>query len=162
MQVVIREGRPSEASAISDFITPLAAKFIAHEFAAPARKLFLATFSHAAVDKYIANGFRYHLAESEGTMVGVVATRQNRHVYHLFVAESAQRSGVGRSLWNRAREAARESGYRGDFTVNSSRFAVGFYERLGFVRDGHENARDGIVSVPLRYPVTCGPTGGCS
>ena len=150
MYVEIRPGHRSDASAISAFLVPLAEKFVAHEFDPSARGKFLATFSPAAIDQYLGSGFRYHLAQSQGSLVGVVSTRNESHVYHLFVAESAQRIGLGRRLWQVAREASLAAGYRGDFTVNSSRFAVGFYEQLGFERDGPENNQDGVVSVPMR------------
>lgn len=150
MHVEIQLGRRSDAPAISAFLVPLAEKFIAHEFDPTARERFLATFSPAAIDEYFARGFRYHMAESEGLLLGVVSTRNESHVYHLFVAESAQRTGLGRQLWQIAREASLAAGYRGDFTVNSSRFAVKFYEQLGFESDGPENNQDGVVSVPMR------------
>ena len=150
MEVEIRPGHRSDAPAISAFLVPLAENFIAHEFDPTARDKFLATFSPAAIGQYLDSGFRYHLAESGSSLVGVVSTRNESHVYHLFVAESAQRTGLGRRLWQIAREAALTAGHRGDFTVNSSRFAVGFYEKLGFDRDGPENNQDGVRSVPMR------------
>ena len=150
MHAELRVGRRSDASAISAFLRPLAEKFIAHDFDPAARNRFLATFSPAAIDRYLGSGFRYQLAESGGSIVGVVSTRDDGHVYHLFVAESLQRAGLGRRLWEVARDASLAAGHRGDFTVNSSRFAVGFYERLGFERDGPENDQDGVASVPMR------------
>lgn len=150
MRIAIRDGRPSDASAISAFVAPLAAEFIAHEFAPDARERFLATLSPEAIERYLAAGFRYHVAEAGGELVGVVATRAESHVYHLFVGGSARGTGLGRRLWERARDASRAAGHRGDFTVNASRFAVGFYEKLGFVRDGPEREQDGVVSVPMR------------
>ena len=58
----------------------------------------------------------------------------NRHVYHLFVDTLVQKRGLGRRLFQVAREAALAAGGSGEFTVNSSNYAVGFYERLGFRR----------------------------
>jgi hypothetical protein len=34
--------------------------------------------------------------------------------------------------------------------VKSSSFAVGFYERLGFARDGPDERSGGVFSVPMR------------
>ncbi len=152
MPVEIRPAQRSDAAAISAFLEPLADKFIAREFDPSARSKFLATFSAAAVDGYLGSGFRYHLACCQGSIVGVVSTRNESHVYHLFVDESVQRTGLGRRLWQIARGAALDAGYRGDFTVNSSRFAVGFYKRLGFERVGPDAIQDGVVSVPMRLP----------
>ncbi len=150
MDIEIRPGRRSDAPSISAFLVPLAQKFIAQELDPTPRDKFLATFSPAAIAQYLDSGFRYHLAESQGSLVGVVSTRDESHVYHLFVAESAQRTGLGRRLWQIARKASLAAGHRGDFTVNSSRFAIGFYEQLGFERTGPENNQDGVVSIPMR------------
>jgi len=150
MDIEIRPGRRSDAPAISAFLVPLAEKFIAHEFDPTPRHKFLATFSPAAIDQYLGSGFRYHPAESQGSLVGVVSIKNESHVYHLFVAESAQRTGLGRRLWQIARQASLAASHRGDFTVNSSRFAVGFYVQLGFERNGPENNQDGVVSIPMR------------
>ena len=99
MPVEIRPAQRSDAAAISAFLEPLADKFIAREFDPSARSKFLATFSAAAVDGYLGSGFRYHLACCQGSIVGVVSTRNESHVYHLFVDESVQRTGLGRRLW---------------------------------------------------------------
>lgn len=149
--ITVRLGTPADASAISAFITALSAKFIAHEFTAPARERFLATLAPDALESYLTAGFRFHVAERDGEIAGVVATRDDRHLYHLFVAEALHGSGLGRRLWGIAREASQAAGHDGDFTVNASRFAVGFYERLGFRLDGDENEVDGVVSVPMRF-----------
>ena len=82
-------------------------------------------------------------------MIGVVATRDDRHLYHLFVAESHQRRGVARSLWELARRACVQAGSEGPFTVNSSQFAVEVYERLGFRATSGAMEMNEVVFVPM-------------
>jgi len=146
----IRPARPDDAAAISRLIVPLAEKYILHEFDAQAGERFRAAVSAEAIAGYMSAEFRYHVAEEGGGLVGVVATRGDGHLYHLFVAEAAQGRGLARRLWDVAREASRAAGHEGDFTVRSSRYAVGLYERFGFVRDGPDDEQDGIVSIPMR------------
>lgn len=146
----IRPARPSDAAAISRLIMPLAEKYILHEFDAKAGEYFRASVSAKAIAGYMSAECRYHVAEDGGGLVGVVATRGDGHLYHLFVAEAAQGRGLARRLWDVAREASRAAGHSGDFTVRSSRHAVGLYEKLGFVRDGPDDERNGIVSIPMR------------
>jgi GNAT superfamily N-acetyltransferase len=148
--IAIRLGTPTDAAAVSAFVTPIVQRFIAHEFEPDAQTRFLETFTPSAINGYFEKRYRYHIAESEQAIVGVVATRDNCHVYHLFVAESLHGSGLGRRLWLAASQASRAAGHNGDFTVNSSRFAVGFYERLGFDRDGPAHDFGGIISFPMR------------
>jgi GNAT superfamily N-acetyltransferase len=150
MEFEIRSASPSDAPAINALITPLAERFIVHEFFSPGREHFLDSISIAAIRRYFEAGFRYHVAEVDGVIVGVVSTRENSHLYHLFVSERAQGAGLARRLWQVARQASEAAGYRGDFPVNSSRFAVGFYEKLGFTHDGPEDNRGGVIAVPMR------------
>jgi GNAT superfamily N-acetyltransferase len=95
-------------------------------------------------------GYRYHVAVDEGVLAGAIAVRDNRHVYHLFVAESFQKRGLARQLWTIARDASLAAGNPGEFTVNSSRFAVSVYRRFGFAESGPPDERNGVVSVPMR------------
>ncbi len=83
-------------------------------------------------------------------MAGVVALRNNRHLYHLFVAPEFQGRGLGRQLWSHAREFALGTGNPGEFTVNASRNAVVVYERFGFAPVGPEVQQHGVAFVPMR------------
>jgi ribosomal protein S18 acetylase RimI-like enzyme len=87
-----------------------------------------------AIGGYIESGYRYHIAEEDGELAGVVAVRDNSHLYHLFVSERFQGQGLARRLWEVAKTASLSAGNPGLFTVNSSRYAVGMYENFGFVR----------------------------
>ena len=58
----------------------------------------------------------YHVAEDAGRLVGVVAVRDNKHLYHLFVAEPHQGQGLARELWSVAKAACVAAGNSGEFT----------------------------------------------
>lgn len=148
----IRFATIEDTAAISALITPLAETYIVHEFADSGARALLESVAPQAIARYIESGYRYYVMEGPSELIGVVATRDNSHLYHLFVAESSQGSGLARRLWQTAKEACESAGHRGDFTVNSSRFAVGFYEQLGFVREGLEVERGGVIAVPMRWP----------
>lgn len=150
MSVQIRLAREEDAEAISGLIRPLTARHIAHEFSPAGARHLLNSMAPESILGYIRGGFRYHVAEERETVAGVVATRDNAHLYHLFVAEPFQGRGLGKSLWEEARQACLEAGGTGTFTVNSSRLAVGFYRRLGFVETGPCVTFDGVTCVPLR------------
>lgn len=90
------------------------------------------------------------MAEVDGKIVGVVAIKENRHLYHLFVSKEFQGRGVARELWEAAKGASLAAGNRGRFTVHSSLGAVGLYERLGFVKESEAVNRSGVVYVPMK------------
>lgn len=146
----IRLATADDAGSISTLILPLAEKYIAHEFSEQGSRKLLSGMTPVAIRNYIDSGFRYHVAEQSGRIVGVVATRDNSHLYHLFVAEPYQGRGLARRLWDSARRACREAGNPGEYTVNSSRLAVGMYEKLGFRRE-KERIIEGVAAVSMRF-----------
>ena len=48
-----------------------------------------------AIAGYLSEGYDYLVAEEQGKLVGVVATREDRHLFHLFVADAYQGRGSG-------------------------------------------------------------------
>lgn len=107
----------------------------------------------AAIQKLMQDGYRYHVAVVEDSVVGVIAMRDNRHLYSLFVAEEYQRQGIARKLWQVAKEACLGNGNDGEFTVNSSEYAQEVYKRLGFVAQPGPRIKNGVVFYPMSLRV---------
>lgn len=146
----IRLATPADAEAISALILSVSRYFTLHPDGAGAEE-FLATLSPDAIHGYLSSpDFVYRVAEDEGGLAGVVAVRENRHLYHLFVAPAGHRRGLARRLWTEAMEAALHAGNPGEFTVNSSLYALPVYERFGFVATGPRVETMGIAFVPMR------------
>lgn len=96
--------------------------------------------------------YRYFVAETEGAvrrLAGVVAVRDDSHLFHLFVGRDFHRQGLATRLWQIAKADAEAHGNNGTFTVNSSDYAVPVYERFGFVIDGERESKDGVSFVPM-------------
>jgi GNAT superfamily N-acetyltransferase len=147
----IRPATAADATRISDLLSSLSRQFIAHEFTDEGRERLLNSLTPAAIERLLEMGYRYFVAESGRSLAGVVATRDDRHLYHLFVAIEFQRQGLARRLWEFAQyDCAARSGST-EFTVNASRFALPAYERLGFVRVGEVQETGGVVSVPMKF-----------
>ena len=141
---------PTDIEPVARLLNELAAEFIVGEFEGPARQRFLVENNAEAIRGFIANGFRYHVADLNGEIVGFVGIRENKHLYHLFVSKPLHRRGIGRKLWETAKMDCALAGYRGPFTVNSSNHAIPIYERWGFRRDGAAKNSNGITYNPMR------------
>jgi len=146
----IRLATRSDATAISQLVFSLAAKYITVDFSAEGARTLLSSMEPAAIERSLASGYRYHIAEEAGAIVGVAGTRDNTHLYHLFVAESHHRRGIATALWRVARDACIAAGNSGEFTVNSSRYARPLYQKLGFVAAGPEDEHGGVFTTPMR------------
>jgi GNAT superfamily N-acetyltransferase len=147
--IVIRPAVLDDAARISELIRPLAEKFIAHEYSAVGAKNLLGSVTAEQIARRIDEGYRYHVAEEDGTMIGAIGIRDDSHVYHLFVAEGHQSKGIGRRLWETAKDDVRSRTSVERFTVNSSRFAIPFYRRLGFVETGPPQTMNEVLCFPM-------------
>jgi hypothetical protein len=80
----IRLAKEDDAEGISQLIRGLSERFIAQEFSEEGRMNLLSSMTTELTRQRIQNGFRYHVYEEAGALLGVVATRDNSHLYHLF------------------------------------------------------------------------------
>jgi GNAT superfamily N-acetyltransferase len=112
---------------------------------------FVAHVDGAAQLRYLRQpNFRYRLATRQGKLAGFIAMRDNSHLFHLFVGRALHGQGLGRRLWEQARDAALAAGNPGVFTVNASDHAMPMYRHLGFEPTGPREAQRGIAWTPMR------------
>ncbi len=90
------------------------------------------------------------VAEAQGSIAGMIEIRETRHVSMLFVDKAFHRRGIGKELLRAALDRI-ESVNRPPrkVTVHSSRFAVPFYESLGFARTEEEKIIHGVIHIPM-------------
>ena len=147
----IRKATADDSEIVSELICELSAKYITHEFSAQGVEHLLASMNPGAIRKCFNADYQYHLAEMGDQVVGVVGVRDNSHLYHFFVAEKYQGRGIGRKLWQVAMDTCLSNGNAGEFTVNSSRYALGIYEKLGFVAQSAPKEKSGVVYIPMKF-----------
>lgn len=88
-------------------------------------------------------------------IVGVIAIRGFSHISLLFVDPVFHRKGIARMLFEKATAyAANRDCHK--ITVNSSPYAVSFYENLGFTAIAPEQEIQGIRSTPMVCSLTQG------
>jgi GNAT superfamily N-acetyltransferase len=149
----IREATLADSERISRLIYSLARKYITHEFTSDGAKNLLSSMKSEEIKKQITSGMKYHLAEIDGQLVGVVGVRDNRHLYHLFVDEEHQKQGIAKELWCVALELCLLKGNPGTFTVNSSKYALPVYKKLGFVVKSVPQENNGVIYIPMELTI---------
>lgn len=146
----IERATAGDARRISELICELSRPFLVSS-SGEGSEPFFASVSETAVRGNISAGnFSYFVATSNGQLAGVVAMRDNYHLFELFVAERFQGQGLGHKLWQLVKDNAIRSGNLGVFTVNSSLPAVPFYQRLGFAVNGAAVQAHGIAFQPMQ------------
>lgn len=150
----IRRAGVQDAQGISDLLLSVSQAFVLDEFTQAARRRYLDDLAPQCLIERLQGAFAFYLAETETALAGVIALRDNAHVYYLFVAGAYQRCGVARALWQRARDEAQGAGNPGVFSVNASRYSVPAYTRMGFVAQADRQERAGIPYYPMSYGLT--------
>jgi GNAT superfamily N-acetyltransferase len=151
--VAIRPARIDDAPAISELVSRLTRQYILPEQPDGAAEKLLSWMTATGTAERIAAGRRHHVAESGGVLAGVVATRDDTHLYLLFVDTPYQRRGIAQALWQVALAACVEASQPSRITVNASAFAAPVYLRLGFATTGPEELRDGVITTPMAFVV---------
>jgi len=149
----IRLATADDARAIGALVRRGTRRDILPDQNAAARAYLLASMTARAERARMQEGYRYHVGEIEGRLVGVVAVRDDCHVYRLFVSARFQGRGIGRALWRRALADCRRRAGTRKFTLNASAFAVPVYRSLGFVAVGPERSSGParIRTTPMVY-----------
>lgn len=87
-------------------------------------------------------------------LLGVLAMRENNHISLMFVKKEHQREGIARKLFEFALESCRTTDSNlQTITVNSSRYAVEIYEKMGFIKIDSEQENHGIRFTPMKFIV---------
>ena len=146
----IRLATKEDSDAISEILITLTKKFIVTGFTGEGVKNILHSMRQEAIAYYFDQGYRYHVGEIENSVIGVVGTRDNSHLYHLFVEEPHQGNGYSRELWEVAKAVCIAEGNSGLFTVNSSLNAQEVYKSWGFVPIGGIRESGGVKDIPMK------------
>lgn len=105
------------------------------------------TFCNFVDNKKITKSFKVYGAFEDDILKGLIATdRRKRHINLFFVGKDSQGKGIGKKLMNIV-ENNNENSY---ITVNSSRYGVPIYEKLGFIKMEEEKEQDGLKFTPMK------------
>ena len=105
------------------------------------------TFCNFVNNKEMTKSFKVYGAFENNILKGIIATdSQKRHICLFFVDKVSQGKGIGKELM-RVVVNNNENSY---ITVNSSRYGVPIYGKLGFVKIEDEKKQDGLKFTPMK------------
>lgn len=154
--LICRIMRSGDEEAISQLIQRSFHRFIAQDYKPEGLKTFLEDTSSKGIARILHEWPLIIVAVAGGdsgepVIVGVIALRLANHISLFFVDEGWHGQGVGTLLLKEAVQKTQKA--HPDIhaiTVNSSPFAVGFYEKMGFKRRGPEQFMDGMLVNPMK------------
>ena len=105
------------------------------------------TFCNFIGNKEITKSFKVYGAFEDNILKGVIATdKRKRHITLFFVDKDSQGKGIGKELM----KVVINNNENSYITVNSSRYGVPIYEKLGFVKMEEEKEQDGLKFTPMK------------
>lgn len=123
-------------------------KFEATDYSEAGIKSFYKFVNYENIKRQLNDNLKMMVATDYKKIIGVIAIRDDSHIAMLFVDKNYHNQGVGKSL---IREAKGEYNLNNtDLTVNSSPYAVEFYEKIGFKKQDDEKEIDGIKFIPMK------------
>lgn len=141
---MIRELSKDELKNALSLVWDVFTKFEAVNYPESGKKAF---FEAIHSDEYLNMLTAFGAFENE-KLVGIIATRnEGRHIALFFVDGAYHRQGIGKSLFD---EMLKENTAQ-EITVNSSRYAVPIYGKLGFTKTAQLQEDGGIQFVPMKY-----------
>ena len=146
----IREITDNDIPAVAALMRALSEEFIVNEGSAAAASNFVRENDEAGLRGFINAGIVYHVAERDGKLLGFIAVRERKHLFHMFVDKQHHRQGIASALWAVARQAAIDAGNPGLFTVNSSNYALPVYRAMGFVQTAPMQFTNGLYYNPMQ------------
>lgn len=143
----LRRATPRDAEPISALMHALSDHFLVRPEGPDAAAFFASTSPDAMREKIAAADRRVHVAQVGQAFAGFIVVRNGNYISQFFVAPEFQGLGLGRQLWDAARDEAQSGG----FSVDSSLSAVPIYERFGFRATGPRQQAEGMVFVPMSW-----------
>lgn len=147
MPFLVRPAIESDALAVSELIAGLSEYFASGSVSQISQKFWDSISVEAVTERIASPDYICFVAEDINGLSGFVAFRSPSHLLHLFVASRVQSRGLGKLLWQKVLDQSACS----KITVNSSVFAIPFYQRLGFVRVGLDKSEGGISYSPMVF-----------
>lgn len=106
----------------------------------------LNTFKDFIYNKSLMNELTIFGAFDDSELIGIIGTKnKGQHISLFFINPKYHRKGIGRLLFDYAYSNQTVA----QITVNSSTFAVRFYENLGFTKAAEEQVTNGLRYTPM-------------
>ena len=148
--MIVRLAETRDVKAISALITASTKRHILPDLPEQVHSILLGSMTESEIQRYLSLNYVYYVAENQlAGIIGVVAIRDNSHLYHFFVADEYHGNGVSSVLWQTAKLQSIAAGNLSGFTVNSAVGAEKVYLKMGFMRINGIREQGGMIDIPM-------------
>lgn len=108
----------------------------------------LASFKSFIFSDQLMNELTIYGAYEKDELIGIMGTKNlGKHISLFFIKKRFHRKGVGRLLFNYALQDCPIE----ETTVNSSTYAISFYQSLGFEKINEKQVTNGLGYTPMKF-----------
>jgi len=148
--LTVRKIRLGEEVEVCNLVARSFNEFIAPEFSEEGIEEFFKYSNPREFKKRSESGYFSMVAKSQNKLAGMIEVKGNSHISMLYVEKAFHKKGVAKELIRIALEKVFSNNINHDnITVNSSRYAVPFYERLGFLQFEEEKSIYSVIHIPM-------------
>ena len=101
-------------------------------------------------EKYASGKHIMFVAQADKNIVGVIGANDTGFIHELFIDGAFERRGIATELLSRAVCVLKVRGID-VIRLGSSRLAITFYEKYGFIKTGEEQLINGFMTTPMEY-----------
>jgi GNAT superfamily N-acetyltransferase len=149
-ELTFREIKTGEEAKVSQLVMDSFSEFVASDYSEGGVNEFSKYVSPILMQKRLGNNHFVIAALDEGSFAGIIEVRNYYHISLLFVKKGYHNRGIAKKLLGMAITKCREHDANTELIeVNSSPFAVGIYEKMGFMKVSNEQLKNGIRFTPM-------------
>ena len=152
--IKFRKIRDGEEIEVCNLVARSFNEFIAPDFPEQGVEEFFLYSNPLSLKRRLEKNYFSMVAECEGRILGMIEIKGENHISMLYVDKDFHHNGIASNLDKKALEEISENNRNpNDITVNSSRYAVPFYESLGFIQYEDEKSVYGVIHTPMLLSV---------
>ncbi len=152
--IKFRKIRDGEEIEVCNLVARSFNEFIAPDFPEQGVEEFFLYSNPLSLKRRLEKNYFSMVAECEGRILGMIEIKGENHISMLYVDKDFHHNGIASNLVKKALEEISENNRNPkDITVNSSRYAVPFYESLGFIQYEDEKSVYGVIHTPMLLSV---------
>jgi len=152
--IKFRKIRDGEEIEVCNLVARSFNEFIAPDFPEQGVEEFFLYSNPLSLKRRLKKNYFSMVAECDGRILGMIEIKEKNHISMLYVDKDFHHNGIASNLVKKALEEISENNRNPkDITVNSSRYAVPFYESLGFIRYEDEKSVYGVIHTPMLLSV---------
>ena len=152
--IKFRKIRDGEEIEVCNLVARSFNEFIAPDFPEQGVEEFFLYSNPLSLKRRLEKNYFSMVAECDGRILGMIEIKGGNHISMLYVDKDFHHNGIASTLVKKALEEISENNRNPeDITVNSSRYAVPFYESLGFIQYEYEKSVYGVIHTPMLLSV---------